>query len=268
MEKRIVFQGKDLYYDKKGKGPALVFLHGFLENKSIWDDFTNRLSDRFTCIAVDLPGFGKSAVWSDVHSMEFMAEAVKAVLNQEKITETVVTGHSMGGYVSLAFAKKYPFLLKGLVLFHSHAAADDAEAKNNRNRTIEVVKSEKQHFISSFIPLLFAEQNVEKFGNEIAKLRQQSLNTSGEGIITALAGMRDREENGPLLRQLSAPVFFVVGKQDSRIPVEKIAPYLTLPKHSENLILDGVGHMGFIEAPGIIFPVLTGFYQRCYNSGN
>ncbi len=266
MEKSIVFQGKRLYYDKTGAGPTLVFLHGFLENRSIWESFTRLLTKAFTCISVDLPGFGKSENRSQIHTMEFMAEAVKAVMNEEKITDAVVTGHSMGGYVALSFAEKYPYALKGLVLFHSHAAADDQEAKNNRNRTIEVVKNEKQHFISSFIPLLFAEQNVEKFGNEITRLRQESLKASAEGIIAALAGMRDRKESGTVLQNLQVPVFFVVGKQDSRIPVEKIAPYLTLPKHSESLILDGVGHMGFIEAPGTIFPVLTDFYHRCFHN--
>ncbi len=263
MEKSVVFQNKKIFYKKEGNGPALLFLHGFLENHSIWNGFIDGLKENYTCIAVDLPGFGKTEVFSENHTMNFMADTVKAVIDAENIKKTVVTGHSMGGYVSLAFAKKFPSLVKGLVLFHSQAAADDPEAKTNRNRTIEIVKKEHKNFISSFIPLLFAEQNIEKFKTEIEKLKETSLKTSAEGVIAALAGMRDREENTTLLKEAGFPVFFVVGKQDSRIPVDKVISQIALPKHSESIILDEVGHMGFIEAPKIIFPVLTGFYGRC-----
>ncbi len=263
MEKSVVFQNKKIFYKKEGNGPAILFLHGFLEDNSIWEVFIDGLKENFTCIAVDLPGFGKTETFSANHSMSFMASAAKAVLDSENIDSTVITGHSMGGYVSLAFAAKFPQMLKGLVLFHSQAAADDAEAKTNRNRTIEVVKKEHKNFISGFIPLLFAKQNVEKFKTEIDILKEKSLKTTAEGIIASLAGMRDRDDNTAVLKEAKFPLFFVVGKQDSRIPLDKIVSQITIPQHSETIILDGVGHMGFIEAPGKIFPVLTAFYNRC-----
>jgi pimeloyl-ACP methyl ester carboxylesterase len=168
----------------------------------------------------------------------------------------------MGGYVSLAFAEKYPDKLIGLVLFHSQAAADDEEGKHKRDRTIEVVKSNHKDFISAFIPLLFAEENVRKFEKEIMHLKMLSEQTSVDGICAALAGMRDRDDHLQLLRSIQFPVFFIVGKQDSRIAMEKIMPQLALPRNCEALILDDIGHMGFIEAKDITTQAIVHFAER------
>jgi len=248
MEKQLLFNGHSVNYSVEGSGPAMVLLHGFLENLNMWDDFSSALSKMNKVIAIDLPGFGKTDLFSENNSMELMADTVNAVLEKEEIKYCLLTGHSMGGYVALAFAKKYAAKLKGLVLFHSHAAADDEQGKINRNRTIEIVKKNHKDFIAGFIPSLFAEQNIQKYHKEIEEAKAVSLQTSAEGVIAALAGMRDREDHTSLLKALDIPVLFIAGKQDSRIAPEKILPQIALPKHAEALILDGTGHMGFIEA--------------------
>jgi len=184
------------------------------------------------------------------------------VLETENIESCTMVGHSMGGYATLAFAKKYPEKLKGLVLFHSQAAEDDIEAKKNRDRAIEVVKNNHKNFIVDFIPLLFAEENVNKYQNEIAHLKMQAEQTPVTGIYAALAGMRDRDDHFQLLKTIDIPIFFIVGKQDSRISIEKIIPQLRLPKNCEALILDGVGHMGFIEAEEITTEAIKHFADR------
>jgi len=262
MEKQIQWRGKRLNYQLEGQGQAVILLHGFLENYHLWDGLIKRLTPKFLVLAIDLPGFGKSEVYSENHSMNFMAEAVKGIMDHEKLPHALLMGHSMGGYVSLAFAKLFQDQTRGLVLFHSQAAADDEPGKENRNRTIEVVKKDHKNFISQFIPLLFAESNISVFQKEIAHFREESLKTSAAGVIAALAGMRDRDNNLALLSQLEVPVYFVVGKQDSRIPMGKIIPQLSLPKFSEVLFIDSVGHMGFVEAPEKIFPALQNFCER------
>ncbi len=171
----------------------------------------------------------------------------------------------MGGYVSLAFAKKFPELLNGIVFFHSQAVADDEEGKQSRTRTINVVKKDHKDFIAKFIPLLFAEENVSRFAKEIARLREMSFQTPAQGVTAALAGMRDREDSRELLKKSGFPVFFVIGKQDSRIPIGKILPQLSFPAHAEAVILDKTGHMGFIEAPEKTFPVVGDFLKRCFD---
>jgi len=263
MFRNVIFKGRSIHYQVEGSGKPVILLHGFLESLEMWDGFATELSKELSVIRIDLPGFGKSESIGETHTMELMADSVKAVIDQEQIENVVMAGHSMGGYTALAFAEMYPEYLSGLCLFHSQAAADDEESKQNRTRTIEVVKNDHQNFISNFIPLLFAEENIKKFSDEIVALKQMSLKTSAMGVVAALAGMRDREDSRELLTQLNIPLFFVVGKQDSRIPLKKILPQLTLSKHTEVLLLDGVGHMGFLEAPKTIFPILTGFFKRC-----
>jgi len=265
MEKQIIWQGKQINYLVEGDGHPVVLLHGFLENLHVWGDFTGFLKQSFKVLAVDLPGFGKTSVFNDNHGMAFMADTVKAVMDAENITRTTLVGHSMGGYVSLAFAQKFPDLLNGIVLFHSQAAADNEEGKRNRTRTIEVVRKDHKDFIAKFIPLLFAEENVSRFAKEIVRLREMSFQTPAQGVTAALAGMRDREDSLELLQKVNFPVFFVIGKQDTRIPIEKILPQLRFPAHAEAVILDKTGHMGFVETPEKTFPAVGDFLKRCYD---
>ncbi|MCF6171473.1 MAG: alpha/beta hydrolase [Bacteroidales bacterium] len=262
MEKQILLQDKTISYTLNGSGPAVVLLHGFLESLCIWKDMASTLKAHFTVVSVDLPGFGKSDVLASNHSMSLMADTVNHILEEENITQCVMAGHSMGGYVSLAFAEKYPAKLQGLVLFHSQAAADDAETKKNRDRTIRLVENDRKSFIHSFIPLLFAEENVDNYGHEIEQLEILSELAPVEGICAALAGMRDRNDQLSLLKNIDVPVFFIIGKQDAKIPMETVLPQLEIPKNCEALILDGVGHMGFIEAREMTSRALTHFVER------
>ncbi len=262
MEKQLQLESGTIFYTVKGSGPAVVLLHGFLEDHSIWNDFSDQLQKNFTCICIDLPGFGKSDVFDVSHSMDFMARKVKEVLENEKIGNCILVGHSMGGYVSLAFAKLYPQKLSGLVLFHSQAASDSAESKKNRDRTIKIVQQNHTAFIHSFIPSLFAEDHVADFSNEIDALRKTAEKTSSKGIVAALLGMRDRESHLDTIEKLQAPVYYIIGKQDSRIPMETIIPQLELPSNCEALIMDEVGHMGFIEAKEKTFLSLEHFLER------
>jgi pimeloyl-ACP methyl ester carboxylesterase len=262
MEKQASYLEGQLNYSLKGSGKAVVLLHGFLEDHSIWINFSDKLSEKFNVISIDLPGFGKSSVFSTLHSMEFMAKAVKHILDEENVDKFILAGHSMGGYVSLAFAKLYPEKLKGLVLFHSQAAADTEEAKTNRNRTIEIVKSDHASFIHSFVPTLFAEKNVAIFSEEIKNLQKVSAKTPTDGIVASLAGMRDRNDSLKLLAEIDIPVYFIAGKQDSKIALPLVMEQLSLPKNSEAIILDEVGHMGFIEAEETTYFALESFIER------
>lgn len=268
MEKHLVWQEKKINYTIQGHGPAVVLIHGFPVNLHVWDEFVGFLSPHFKVVALDLPGFGRSSVYHSTHSMSFMAQAVKAVMVAENLAKAVLVGHSMGGYVTLAFAKLFPENLAGLVLFHSHAAADPPEARANRARTIEAVNHDHKDFILKFIPSLFASENVNRFDREIEDLKRLGYEATAEGIIAALRGMAEREDSRELLKTLKVPVFFVVGKEDSRASLPEIAYQMSLPKNCEGIILDGVGHTGYVEAPEKIFPAIESFCERAYQENN
>lgn len=276
MKKFIEFRGNQICCQATGKGPAVVLIHGFLESSAIWKNLSRRLSKDFRVITLDLPGHGESGLIEAPsaapasgrktysHSIDLMAEMVHHVLKNLDVTSCVMVGHSMGGYVTLAFAEKYARKLKGFVLFHSHAAADSPEALVARERTIGLVKNDHQHFISHFIPELFDPANVKKFSGEISRMKALSGHTPKEAVIAALEGMKTRPDRTHMLANVNMPVLFIIGKNDSRIPLQAILPQTILPRHSESLILDQVGHMGFIEAPGKTFEALKGFAARCF----
>nr|NQU93435.1 alpha/beta hydrolase [Bacteroidota bacterium] len=158
-----------------------------------------------------------------------------------------------------------PELLKGIGLFHSHASADTVEARENRRRTINIVKLNRKGFISQFIPDLFAEENVDKYAHEIEALKTEAEETSAEAIIAALEGMKDRSGKLDLLHKTKMPVMFIAGKEDLRIPIQKVMAQAILPQHSEVLILGNVGHMGFIEAYNETLEMIRGFCHRTFN---
>jgi len=267
MEQHILYKDKKVHYQSQGKGKTVVLLHGFTESMQIWNTFSAELAREFHVICIDLPGHGKTEVFHDTHSMEFMADVVKAVLDHLNISTCVMIGHSMGGYVTLAFAKKYPELVKGFGLFHSHAGADSEEAKANRIRTIKIVESNRTGFIQNFIPDLFAPENRIRFSAEIDLLKQDALRSPAEGITAALRGMMEREDNTYLLETTKKPMLFIAGKEDARIPVETVMKQASLASHAEILILGGTGHMGFIEAPGETLQSIRYFVRKVFSSG-
>lgn len=265
MADHIIYNNQPLHYRVQGSGPWVVLLHGFLESIDIWSELATDLSGKFTVLMVDLPGHGRSGLGDDPQSIPVMAAGVRALLANLQVDEFVLCGHSMGGYVSLEIARELPDRTKGLILLHSHAAPDDEKAKENRDRTINIVKLNHSNFIHSFIPDLFAENNRERLSLQIERLRNRSASTGGKAIIAALEAMRDREGAFDIIMNASFPIFFIIGKDDSRMPYEKIIAQSMMANHAEILMLSNVGHMGMIEAPEKVFPAIRDFCKRNLN---
>lgn len=265
MADHILFEDKKIFYRRSGEGPVITLLHGFLEDMGMWDHFAEHLSEQFQVLTIDLPGFGRSECLGDVHQMGDLARVVNAVMTALQITNCLVVGHSMGGYAALDFAKMFPVKTAGLCLFHSHAMEDTPEAKHNRDRAIELVRSDRNIFIHNFFPDLFAPENVETFKNEIDKMHEAAMNTSPEAIIAALEGMKQRKSRLDVLINAAFPVFFILGKQDSRVSFEKTLAQAALPANGEVLMLKDVGHMGFLEARHTTLNALKGFAFRTFN---
>jgi pimeloyl-ACP methyl ester carboxylesterase len=259
MSRFINYNSKKIYYKIEGEGDVVVFVHGFLENKQIWADYSSKLCKSNKVISIDLPGHGESDNISNVHTMELFADVIFELLNYLSISKISIIGHSMGGYVSLVFAKKYPDLTKSLCLFHSHAAADSPEAKINRARAAKVVSENHQGFIASFIPDLFTKTNQQKFAEKIENLKSQAKKTTKDGVIASLFGMREREDMLKFISETNIPILFIIGKHDSRIPISMMKEQIFLPKNSSALILEEVAHMGYIENKNACFNAIKSF---------
>jgi pimeloyl-ACP methyl ester carboxylesterase len=238
-------KGTSIFYTDTGKGQALVFLHGFLENSSIWTPFIPTLSKKNRVICIDLLGHGKTGCLGYIHSMELMAEAVNAVLRKLKIKRSIFFGHSMGGYVALAFADKKPDAVKGLCLINSTTIADSEEKKQNRDRAISALKENHKSFIRIAISNLFRPKNRTIFSHEIKNLKKEALKTPLQGIVAALEGMKTRVDREALLHFGPYKKMMVIGKHDP------VLDYNLLIKQAEGTTVKVVefpdGHMSFIE---------------------
>lgn len=225
----------------------IVFLHGFCEDSSVWDDFLADFSESYI-VCIDLPGFGKSDTVKNC-TIRDMASIVYTVLMDFDLSNCLLIGHSMGGYVALEFARQFPQKLSGLVLFHSQCFADSTSKKENRKKNIDFIqKNGSIHFVKQLIPNLFATGFGSKSSLTISKLVFAASQYHKAGIINALEAMIGRADNQPVLECAEYPVLFIIGKEDVAIPKENSFNQLVFPTISSIHILNNVGHMGMFEA--------------------
>jgi pimeloyl-ACP methyl ester carboxylesterase len=238
----------NLAYDDLGKGPTLVLLHGFCENKELWNSIQGKLSLYFRVISIDLPGHGLSKQESDELSMEYQADKVKELLDAIGVSQCILIGHSLGGYVTLAFAEKYAGQLQGFGLFHSTAFEDTEEKRRNRDRTIEFIeKHGMDTFADSFVTPLFYPKNRDKLSVEIEFVKNVCRQTDISAVIATTKAMRDRNDRIHVLKETQLPVLFIIGKEDNAVPFEKSMEQCHLPKKHSICILEETGHMGMLE---------------------
>jgi len=263
VKKSIDFNGGKIIYYDNGDGDAIILLHGYLESSEVWDNFVPDLAEKFRVIAIDLPGHGESGVFGNEHSMEFMADVVIAVMNEEGIEKVMLTGHSMGGYAALAFVEKYPSRLNAYCLFHSHPFADTDEIIINRKREIRVVKSGKKDIIYPVnIPKMFADFNTEKFSAQLDRNKEIASVIPAEGIIAVINGMISRPSRIDILEKGEIPLLMIFGMHDNYIPFGEVKDRITLPENAEILVLEKSGHLGFIEEKEKSQKAIIRFYNK------
>ena len=213
------FNQTPIHYTIKGKGNCIVLLHGFLLSSIIWDDLAPILSEKNKVIIIDLPGHGRSGCIAKTHTMELMADVVNFILEENKIDKASFIGHSMGGYISLAFAEKHPSKVDKLVLLNATSEEDSPERKINRDRAIKIIKHNKDVFIIMAIRSLFPENKQKKYQNLIDTLSKNAISFSTEGIIASIKGMKVRKDRASVLKSFMGKKYMISGIEDQIIPI-------------------------------------------------
>lgn len=253
-----------LNYTREGQGKTIVFLHGFCESIQIWDFFKPYFIGGYEVVCLDLPGHGKSEGLGYETTIEKIAFQVNETLDSLQIAKPIIIGHSLGGYVGLAYAEMYPEKLAGLCLFHSSAFADAPEKKENRNKTIDYVeKHGVEAFSNPFVPNLFFHKRREILKEKIEYATQIARKMTVENIANATRAMRDRKETLEVLKESKVPIAFIVGKEDSAVTLNKSLEQCQLPSISHTLFLGETGHMGMFERPEECKSFLSGFLKAC-----
>ena len=257
--KNFLYKNININYSDVGKGTVIILLHGYLENISMWDFFIESFSKKNRIISIDLLGHGKTDCIGYVHTMEEQAEMVYSVLKILEIKTAIFIGHSMGGYIALAFAENYPKSIKGLILLNSTAQEDSVEKKANRDRAIKIVKQNYTNFVKLSISNLFSSENQTRLAYEIENVKLEALKTPLQGIIAAQEGMKIRKDREFLLQKSNFPVLLVLGQKDS------VLDCMTTSKQIENTAVQlntlSGGHMSHLENQAELLAVLKDFIK-------
>jgi 3-oxoadipate enol-lactonase len=218
----VEVNGTRIAYDRRDEnasGPPVVFLHAFPLNRMMWEPQFEELGGNFDVIAPDMRGHGASDLNAETVTMEQMADDVFELATSLELGPLVLVGLSMGGYVALAFAKKYPEALRALVLADTRSTADDEKARENRYAMIDdVAANGPASLAEKMLPKLLSEKTVEEDQELVVSVRRMIETTSPAGIAGALAGMAAREDTTDILPAIAVPTLVIVGEQDAVTP--------------------------------------------------
>ncbi len=263
MQKEFQYQNAVISYNIYGTGKPVVLLHGFAEDSSIWNNQVSYLESHCQLIVPDLPGSGKSALLQSANiEMEDYADCIYALLNYEEITSCIMLGHSMGGYITLAFAEKYFPKLKAFGLIHSTAFADNAEKKTIRKKGIQLMEEYGAlPFIKNTFPNLFSSKFKQEHPEIVDALTEQGKSFTTTAIVQYYTAIMNRPDRTEVLKTSEVPVLFIIGPEDVAVPLTDLLEQVHLPNVSHIHILEGVGHMSMLEAPNELNMHLLAFIE-------
>jgi pimeloyl-ACP methyl ester carboxylesterase len=255
------YQSSKIFYRITGSGRPVVLMHGFGEDGTIWQNQIALLSKNNTLIIPDLPGSGSSELIPDM-SIEGMADCIKELLSSQNLQGATMLGHSMGGYITLAFAEKYPSLVTAFGLVHSSAYADSDEKKETRRKAITFIKTNGAYeFLKTAIPGLFYQPENNKACNNLI---EAGKNFTPEVLIAYYTAMINRPDRTNILKTCNKPVLFIMGVFDKAVPFEHSLAQCHLPHQSHVHILRNSAHMGMWEEGDKVGKALNDFLARSF----
>ncbi|MFT6945997.1 MAG: pimeloyl-ACP methyl ester carboxylesterase [Vicingaceae bacterium] len=257
----FVFRGANISYTVKGKGRSILLIHGFLACKEIWKDYDSRLAKHFRVVTLDLPGHGESECIGYVHNMELLAECIKKLLQLLVIRKTIVVGHSLGGYVGLAFAENYPDSVLGLLMVNSSAKGDSEQRKKSRVQLIDLVKKDKNRAIELLVPSFFTLKS-RKTTWQVKSYLRMAKKCSEQAIIATVEGMKIRKEREIILKFAQFKYHYIIGLQDAILNLQQLKLEANMGAEGDFTIIADASHMSLIETKEQVFKTIKLFSKR------
>ncbi len=258
---KVRVQGIEVAYDELGSGPAVVLLHGYPFNRSMWIEQAEVLKENHRVIIPDLRGHGETEVTAEA-SIEQMAHDVASLLDTLEISRVSLGGLSMGGYVALTFYRNFPLRVRSFILADTRAQADTEEIRKNRAGQAEKALQEGMEGIAdSLLQKLLAPETVARRPEIVKRIREMMVQTKPEGASAALAGMAQRPDQTELLSRIIAPTLIIVGREDSITPVADSEMMHREIGGSRLEVIEGAGHVSNLEKPEEFNEVLLKFLR-------
>ena len=247
---RILVNGVSLAVEEAGHGVPLLLVHGFPLSSQMWAPVLPALAEAVRVVAVDLRGFGDSEAPRDGYTMDSLATDVVGVADALGLTRFAVAGHSMGGYVALRVAARWPDRLVGLMLVDSRAEADDEAGRLRREEAIaRIVGGGREGFLDDFIPNLVALATRQRAPRLLEELRAMAERVPARVLAGCLAGMRDRPDSRSLLPALAVPLLVMVGEEDTITPPASAQAMASAAPRATVACIAGAGHTPPVERP-------------------
>lgn len=254
--------GATVGYDDAGTGPPLVLLHAFPLDRAMWRAQLADLPDVARVIAPDLPGFGESSP-SGAFTIEGAADAVAAFVRALGLSKVALGGLSMGGYVALAFARKYPEQLGALVLADTRAGIDDTNTRAGRDKAVEVVTAQgTAALFAGMLPRVLGEHTHATNAALVERLKAIAARQKPESVAAALAALRDRPDANPGLKAIAVPTLVLVGEHDAVTPPLSAANLAAQIRGSELVHIPRAGHLANVENAEAFNAAVRGFLAR------
>ena len=255
----LEYKKANIFYTDQGKGAAVVVIHGFLENSTMWGKITSELIKKNRVITIDLLGHGKSDCLGYSHSMEVFSETIEAVLQHIRIRKCILVGHSLGGYVALAFAAKNPQKIKGLCLMNSTSFEDDNDRKLLRTRANKMIQNNYTNMVRMSFANLFGDKSKTLFKEEIKKALNEALKTSVQGYIAAQEGMKNRVNRSAVLTDNDFKKLIIIGEKDPVLDFDKSMG--EAQNTNSEFVVFPDGHMSHIENKSELIITLKDFIK-------
>lgn len=253
--------GARIGYDSIGGGPAVVFLHAFPLNRSMWAPQTSALQDRCRCLTIDARGLGESDAMAPF-TVDRFADDVVCVLDNAGIDRATIVGLSMGGYVAFALWRRWPARVRALVLADTRAGADSADTRERRHELIALARFEgASSVVDRQVIGLLGKTTRERRPEVAAQARALAETASVDGIVGALEALLARPDSTPTLSTISVPTLVVVGDEDAITPPKEARAMHQQIRGSRLEVLAGAGHLSNLERPAAFNAVLAEFIQ-------
>ncbi len=240
----------ELAYDDTGNGPAVVLIHGFPFNRSMWTEQIDALAGHHRVVSVDLRGHGETEASSGAATMKQMAQDVATLMDVLDIERAVIGGLSMGGYVTLAFYRMFPQRVEKLLLADTRAQADTEEGKATREQQAQKILAEGMaSIVDSMLPKLLSPETVSKRPDVVMRLRDMMLGTKPDGAAAALRGMAVRDDHTEWLSQVRVPTLILVGREDPITPPADSEKMRERISGSQLSVIENASHVSNLEQP-------------------
>lgn len=243
-------RGIEMAYDVVGAGAPVVLLHGYPFNRSMWREQVEALSADYRVITPDLRGHGETTATLELATMDEMAQDVAALMDELEIERATIGGLSMGGYVTLAFYRRFPSRASALILADTRPQADTNEARSNRAEQAEKVLTEGMEAIADdFLKKALAPATFAERPEVVSRVRQMVTGTNPQGAAAALRGMAVRDDQTSLLPEIIAPTLIIVGSEDQLTPPGDARLMKSAIRGSRLEVIEGAAHASNIERP-------------------